>query len=118
MVNKFGVKSGDVLAKRYSNSNVVALVSGAAIAVDANKGELFSLTPGANATLTVAGGKNGQNLALIITTTGTTSRTLTFGTGFKVTGTLATGTTAAKVFSLMFKNVNGTFYEIARSTAM
>lgn len=118
MVNKYGVHSGKVLGKMYTNDKVTAITAGATPNIDARKGELFTLTPGENETITVTNGVNGQNLVLVVTTSGTTSRTLTFSTGFKVTDTLATGTTTAKVFTLTFKNVNGTFYEVSRTAAM
>ena len=59
----------------------------------------------------------GQDLYLQILTSGTTSYTLTFSTGFHSTGTLATGTSSGKYFMLHFVNIGGTFYEGSRTAA-
>jgi hypothetical protein len=43
---------------------------------------------------------------------------LTFGANFRKVGTLATGTTNARFFSVTFVNVNGTIWqEVARTAA-
>jgi hypothetical protein len=118
MTNKFGVHSGNVVAKRYTNDKVTELTASDSISIDASKGELFTLTPTEAADILVSNGKNGQNISLVILTSGASSFTLTFDTGFVATGTLATGTVTAKTFVVTFKNVNGTFYEISRTTAM
>jgi hypothetical protein len=54
----------------------------------------------------------------MVLTSGTTSRVITFGSGFKPVGTLATGTTTARVFVVNFIS-NGTYlYETGRTAAM
>lgn len=54
-----------------------------------------------------------------ILTSGATSFVLTWGTNYKTTGTLATGTVAAKRFSVTFRCIDGTIWqEIGRTTAM
>jgi hypothetical protein len=97
---------------------VVPLTPGATPALDAALGGVFTLTPGEDETITTSGGINGERVTLVVTTTGTTSRTLTFGTGFKTTGTLATGTTSGKVFVIAFVVIAGLLVEVARTTAM
>jgi len=59
-----------------------------------------------------------QDLYLLITTSGATSYTLTFSTGFHSAGTLATGTATGAVFVVHFKDIGGTFYEVSRTAAM
>jgi hypothetical protein len=96
---------------------IAALVSSATIAVDASAASLFTLVPAHTATLNVSGGVSGEHLTLRVLTSGTTSYTLTFGTGFSSTGTLATGTTDAKVFVVSFVHDGTAFREVARTAA-
>ena len=56
--------------------------------------------------------------SLVITTSGASSFVLTFGTAFKTTGTLATGTVTAKVFTINFVYDGTNFNEVSRTTAM
>lgn len=81
---------------------------------------VYRNTPAADATLTFApDGLCGQLYVFQFVTSGTTSYTITFGTGFKSTGTLATGTTTAKQFNIMFVSDGQTLSEVAlRTTAM
>lgn len=76
------------------------------------------VTPNATASFTSTLPPNGTVCTLEILTSGTTSYTMTFGTGFKTTGTLATGTVTAKVFMLAFKSNGTTLNEISRTVAM
>jgi hypothetical protein len=46
------------------------------------------------------------------------SFTITFGSGFKPTATLATGTTTARVFALSFISDGTNLYETGRTVAM
>lgn len=55
---------------------------------------------------------------LMVVTTGTTSYTLTLGTGFRSTGTLATGTTSARIFMLTFISDGTSLIETSRTTAI
>lgn len=97
--------------------SVVVLTAGATPAINAALGGVFTLTPGEDETISVTNIVNGTRLNLVVTTSGATSRTLTFGTGFKSTGTLATGTTTAKTFVVEFLAVGGTYIEVSRTTA-
>jgi hypothetical protein len=99
---------------------VVALTAGASVAIDPRQGDVFTLTPDQATSITITPVIAGQSrITLIITTSGTSSFTLTFSTGFAVTaGTLATGTSTAKTFVVTFTN-NGTGYvEAGRTAAM
>lgn len=111
-----GIDGGGIAG--YIAETVVAVTAGATPAIDASKGGVFTLTPGEDETISISGGVNGESISLVVTTSGTTSRTLTFGTGFKTTGTLATGTSNGKVFAMRFVCVGGTFVEVSRTTAM
>lgn len=83
-------------------------------------GNLVTITPtGACTFNTTSVAAAGHELTFVITTSGTTSRTLTWGTNFKAAGTLATGTVTAKKFCVTFKCLDGTTWiEISRTPAM
>jgi len=75
-------------------------------------------TISANITMTTSVATLGSRADIIIVSSGITSRTVTFGTGFKTTGTLATGTSDGKFFVISFVS-NGTFMiETSRTVAM
>lgn len=79
---------------------------------------IITITPTGNCTFNASGGVAGQILTFHITTSGTTSFTMTFGTNFRKVGTLATGTTSARFFSISFRCLDGTIWtEIARTAA-
>lgn len=79
---------------------------------------IITITPTGNCTFNASGGVAGQIITFHITTSGTTSFTLTFGTNFRKTGTLATGTTSARFFSISFRCLDGTIWtEIARTAS-
>lgn len=78
-----------------------------------------TITPSGNCTFNASGGVAGQLVTFVVTTSGTTSRTLTWGTNFKTVGTLATGTVTARTFCVTFRCTNGTqWVEISRTAAM
>ncbi len=98
-----------------------ALAAGSTVSfAPASSVSCYTLTPGENETINAVttGAVSGRTYYLVITTSGTTSRTLTFGTNFKTTGTLATGTTSAKTFVLNFIFDGTNFSEVSRTTAM
>lgn len=80
--------------------------------------DIITCTPTGNMTINAIGGRIGQIATFHFTTSGTTSYTITFGTNFRKTGTLATGTTDARYFSITFRCIDGTIWsEIARTAA-
>lgn len=76
------------------------------------------VTPNATATYTTTVPAAGSIVVLSILTSGTTSYTITFGTGFKATGTLATGTVSARYFNLTFVSDGTNLIETARTVAI
>lgn len=76
------------------------------------------LTVTANRTLTTTVPPAGSTRVVLILTAGASSFTITFGTGFKPTGTLATGTTTARVFAISFLSDGTNLYETGRTIAM
>lgn len=97
---------------------VFALTSGTPISINPTNGETQTLTPGASLTLNAVAVLPNKKLYFVFTTSGTTSYTITFGTNFKSTGTLATGTSSGKVFTVSFVGDGVNYNEIARTTAM
>ncbi len=97
-----------------------ALAAASSITVAPGSATVLTLTPGQDETLNLSatGLVAGHKFTIVVTTSGTTSRTLTFGSNFKTTGTLATGTTAAKVFSISFVFDGTNAVELGRTTAM
>jgi hypothetical protein len=79
---------------------------------------VVKITPNATATFTTTVAPAGATASIIIVTSGTTSYTITFGTGFLTTGTLATGTVTAKTFVVNFVSDGTTMIETSRTVAM
>lgn len=76
------------------------------------------VTPNATGTFTTAVPAAGTRCTLIVLTSGTTSYTMTFGTGFKTTGTLATGTVSARYFIFQFISDGTSVIEASRTVAI
>lgn len=107
----------NVIAKRIY-STVSALTAGATVTLNCALGDVFTLTPAEAETINATNLAAGQRINLVITTSGTNSYTLTFSGNFKVTGTLATGATSGKVFTVTFVSDGTNLNEVARTTAM
>lgn len=131
---EFGqIKDSEVsLLKTWSSQKIKALTdiydlgfkTGAALPATAGAmtatmdGSIKTITPTGACTFNAAGGQVGQRCTFIITTSGVTSYTLTWGTNFKAAGTLATGTVTAKKFSVNFIYDGATWVETGRTAAM
>lgn len=107
-----------VSSSTYVKGGSVVLTAGATPSLDPSLANVFTLTPGEDETIAAASAPAGQYVSIVVTTSGSTSRTLTFGTKFKTTGTLATGTVTAKVFTITFVGDGTNLNEVARTTAM
>lgn len=104
---------------RLLNDGAATLTPASTVAINPTTVTTFTLTPGEDETISSSSvPAAGTTVKLIVTTSGTTSRTLTFSTGFKTTGTLATGTTSGKVFTMTFVSSGSVLAETSRSTAM
>lgn len=95
----------------------VALATGAT-AMGFALNNVVRVTPDATATYTTTVPTAGSIVVLSILTSGTTSYTITFGTGFKSTGTLATGIVSARYFNLTFVSDGTSLIETARTVAI
>jgi len=80
--------------------------------------KLTTVTISADTTLTTTVPKVGSSAYVIVITSGATSRTVTFGTGFKSTGTLATGTDADRRFVFHFISDGANLVEVSRTAAI
>jgi len=90
----------------------IALTPGANVAIDASLGFIYTLTPNQATAITVTNAGSSP-FRLILTTSGTSSYTLTFSTGFTGVSTYATGTTSGITCSLGFVGVGTTVREDA-----
>lgn len=88
------------------------------LAINFKQNRIVQLTVTADRTLTTTVAPINTICHLIVLTTGTTSRTITFGTGFKSQGTLATGTANAKKFHITFLSTGTEMIEQCRTVAM
>lgn len=110
------VVSGDLALNSASHSSSVG--SGAINMANDDGGDVYPVTPSGNITLTMSNPVYGRRVSVVVTTSGTTSFTITFSTGFKSTGTLATGTVTGKVFTVNFICDGTNLNETSRTTAM
>jgi hypothetical protein len=76
------------------------------------------VTPNLSASYTTTVPPAGYRVSLMILTSGTSSYTITFSTGFKSTGTLATGTVSSRIFVVQFISDGTNLYETSRTVAM
>lgn len=90
----------------------------ATTALDFRTAEVVKLTPNSTRTLSTTIPPAGSRRTLLITTSGATSYTLTFGSGFQTTGTLATGTTTARTYAINFVCDGTKLIEVSRTAAM
>jgi hypothetical protein len=97
---------------------VHATLANGATAMELGTNTSVKVTPTANATYTTTVPAAGTRATILILTSGTSSRTITFGTGFKPVGTLATGTTSGRVFVVNFISDGTNLYEAGRTAAM
>lgn len=81
-------------------------------------GAVKKITPTGACTFNAVGGTIGQQCTFVVTTSGTTAYTLTWSNNFKPAGTLSTGTTSGKVFSISFIYDGNVWVETSRTAAM
>jgi hypothetical protein len=81
-------------------------------------GSIKNITPTGSCVFNASGGREGQRVTFEINTFGTTSFTMTWGTGFKSQGALSTGTADAKTFTVSFIHDGAQWSETGRTAAM
>ena len=112
--------SGWVRASQSSVSTALATTTPVDISTVSSSGDVVPYTPTQSSTINAATmtGTGGRTIRLVVTTSGTSSFTITFGTNFKTTGTLATGTVSGKVFVVTFVSDGVNWNEQSRTAAM
>ena len=120
-----GVSIGNTTDSGLASLNVSGSMSGGYIAhangttaMAFGSDNVARVTPTATATFTSTVPAAGAICVLSILTSGTSSYTITFGTGFKSTGTLATGTVSARYFNITFVSDGTNLIEMSRTTAI
>ena len=76
---------------------------------------LSKVTITADTTLTTTVPKIGSTAFVLVVSSGVTSRTVTFGTGFKAVSTLETGTTSGVEFVIQFISDGSSLIEVCRN---
>jgi hypothetical protein len=109
--------TGNIKATQQVAGGYTALTAGT-VAMALATNTVVKVTPNATATFTTTVSPAGSRASVIIVTSGVTSYTITFGSGFLTTGTLATGTVTAKTFVIDFVSDGTTMIETGRTTAM
>lgn len=120
---------GDVVAGRQIRSTASIVLTPITVtgtpatqALDATLGQTFTLASSpsgtATTTITAPSAPVGATVRLIINTTTAFATTITFGTGFRTTGTLNTGTVASKTFVVQFVGDGTSLIEVSRTTAI
>ncbi len=105
---------------------IIPLTSAAAIALVPAAAEsrseaavVYQVVPASAITFTATpDGLAGQVYVFKFVTSGVSSFVLTFGTGFLANSTLATGTTTAKTFLVVFVSDGNLLIEASRTTAL
>lgn len=95
---------------------IASLTPAATISLDPTLGGLFTLTPTASCTINAATvPSKHQRIVIQIVTSGTNSYVVTFGTHFKSTGTLSTGTVSGVTYTIGFEGNGTNFCEVTRT---
>ncbi len=107
---------GQCLTKTATN----VVPTGGTPNIDCSLGDDWTYTPAETNAMTCSNVQPNQLVTILYLTSGTNSYTTTFGTGFHSTGTLASGSSSAKYFVMVFKaNAAGTaLFESSRTTAI
>lgn len=105
--------------EQLRNPHVEALGSlSGSVTLVLSAGDLFTLTPTGNVTLSASSPAAGAEITLIITTSGTSSFNITPAGIIKSQGVLATGSVTAKTFAMKFVCDGTSLIEVSRTTAM
>lgn len=104
--------------QRWDETPVQTTLANGSTALALATNIVVKVTPTSNATYTTTVPSAGVRCTVMVLTSGTSSFTITFGSGFKPIGTLASGTTTARVFVVSFVSDGTNLYETGRTAAM
>ena len=111
------VKASSVTSTSVITDSFITKANGT-LALAFGSNGVVQVTPTATGTFTSTVPPAGTRTTLIVLTAGATSYTMTFGTGFKSTGTLITGTVAARYFIFQFISNGTVLIEASRTVAI
>lgn len=111
-----------ILVNSVAQSTTPATTGSQALVLDGLLTRILTIVPTGDCSFNIDDPPDavaGARLIFIVTTSGTSSRTLTFATGFISAGTLATGTVTAKTFTIEFVcRGDNVWVELHRTGAM
>jgi hypothetical protein len=109
-----------VTLKKARIGDGVALTSSSTVAVDFASASSYKITPVTSGTFTttVTDCVFGDTGTLIISSSGSDNENFVFGTGFKSSGSVGTGTQVNKTTTIMFINDGVNWNEVSRATKM
>jgi hypothetical protein len=99
---------------RSSTVTPLTIATGAAT-INVSAGQLFTMSATASVTLAITNPVAGAQVFLIITNSGATAKTVTFGTNIRGLGTLTTGASGGEVYTINFVCDGTALYEFART---
>jgi hypothetical protein len=102
---------------RATGAIVYSALANGTLALAFGTNSTVKVTPTATGSFTTTVPPAGCEAFLIIVTSGTASYTMTFGTGFRTIGTLATGTVTGKTFILEFISDGVGLNQVSRTAA-
>ena len=105
-----------ICGKVLSGSTSTAVTASGATAIDASLNNVFAVNVTATTTVSISNHLPGQVITFIVAGGGSGNPVMTFGTGFKSTGTLTC--TDAATFTISFISNGTSVFQIARSTAL
>ncbi len=108
----------DLIIQAQADAYADLSYSTSTVALGMMRVRIASITANANKTLTTTVPPAGAVRTVRIRTNSTTSRTITFGSGFKSAGTLATGTANNREFIIRFESDGTSLWEISRTGAL
>lgn len=88
------------------------------ITMSASAENLFTITPTRSEIIMTTTGGEGDSALFRVLTTGSESYAITWGSGFKSSGSLTTGTTPSKKYVVEFVNDGVDWLELKRTTAL
>jgi len=114
-----GLYSSGTVRHSYYSQTISTTTTQALFGNGGGSSNIHKITPTASFTVTAGPPAQGAFCALIVATSGTTSRTITFGSGFKTpTTTLVTGTVSGKYFVINYVSDGTYLIEMSRTAAI